>query len=157
MTSHPSPRPTRQTPASRGGTRVRGTQQAEALHRVLADLSEFRSAQDIHGELRRRGEGIGLTTVYRHLQVLSQDGTVDTLRDETGETRYRRCRTSAHHHHVTCRSCGHTVEVEGPAIERWAEHVAAEAGFTDINHTVEIFGLCPDCAPVRLTSPATRA
>ncbi|TYB48887.1 transcriptional repressor [Actinomadura chibensis] len=147
MTSHASRHPTRQAaPASRGGTRVRGTQQAAALSRVLADLSEFRSATDIHSELRRRGEGIGLTTVYRHLQVLSQDGVVDALRDESGETLYRRCRTSTHHHHVTCRSCGHSVEVEGPAIERWAEHVAAEAGFTEINHTVEIFGRCRDCA-----------
>ncbi|GAA2400812.1 transcriptional repressor [Actinomadura vinacea] len=128
---------------------MRGTRQAEALNEVLADLPEFRSAQDIHGELRRRGQRIGLATVYRHLQVLSQDGAVDTLRDESGETLYRRCRTSTHHHHVTCRSCGHSVEVEGPAIERWAERVATEAGFTDIDHTMEVFGLCPDCTGQR--------
>jgi Fur family ferric uptake transcriptional regulator len=115
------------------------------VNQVLADLSGFRSAQDIHAELRRRGERVGLTTVYRHLQVLGEDGSVDTLRDETGETLYRRCETSTHHHHVTCRSCGRSVEVEGRAIERWAERVAAEAGFTDVDHTVEIFGLCPDC------------
>jgi Fur family ferric uptake transcriptional regulator len=115
----------------------------------MADLPEFRSAQDIHAELRRRGERIGLTTVYRHLQVLSEDGAVDTLRDEAGETLYRRCGTSAHHHHVTCRSCGRSVEVEGRAIERWADRVAAEAGFTDVDHTLEIFGLCADCARER--------
>jgi Fur family transcriptional regulator, ferric uptake regulator len=145
MTSHSTERPARQTSAGRG-TRVRGTRQAEALNQVLADLPGFRSAQDIHAELRHRGERIGLTTVYRQLQVLSEDGAVDALRDETGETLYRRCDTSTHHHHVTCRSCGRSVEVEGPAIEHWAERVAAEAGFTDIDHTVEIFGLCPDCA-----------
>ncbi|WP_345428532.1 Fur family transcriptional regulator [Actinoallomurus vinaceus] len=128
---------------------MRGTRQAEALNQVLADLPEFRSAQDIHAELRHRGERIGLTTVYRQLQVLAEDGAVDTLRDETGETLYRRCETSTHHHHVTCRSCGRSVEVEGPAIEHWAEHVATEAGFTDIDHTLEIFGLCPDCAGQR--------
>ncbi|MEV5704098.1 Fur family transcriptional regulator [Actinoallomurus sp. NPDC052274] len=125
---------------------MRGTRQAEALGQVLADLPGFRSAQDIHAELRNRGERIGLTTVYRQLQVLSADGAVDTLRDESGETLYRRCETSAHHHHVTCRSCGRSVEVEGRAIERWAARVAAEAGFTDVDHTVEIFGRCPDCA-----------
>ncbi|GAA4635680.1 Fur family transcriptional regulator [Actinoallomurus vinaceus] len=128
---------------------MRGTRQAEALGQVLADLPEFRSAQDIHAELRRRGERVGLTTVYRHLQVLSEGGGVDTLRDETGETLYRRCESSAHHHHVTCRSCGRSVEVEGREIERWAERVAAEAGFTDVDHTVEIFGLCPDCTSER--------
>lgn len=132
-------------PKSRG-TRVRGTRQAKALSAVLADLPAFSSAQDIHAELRRRGQSVGLTTVYRQLQVLSQDGGVDTIRDESGETLYRRCRTSGHHHHVTCRSCGCSVEVEGRAIESWAEAVAADAGFVDVDHTVEIFGLCPACA-----------
>ncbi|WP_252818165.1 Fur family transcriptional regulator [Actinoallomurus soli] len=149
MTSHSTARPAQRTAATGRGTRVRGTRQAEALSHVLADLPGFSSAQDIHAELRRRGERVGLTTVYRHLQVLSEDGAVDTLRDETGETLYRRCETSAHHHHVTCRSCGRSVEVEGRAVERWAERVATEAGFTDVDHTVEIFGLCPDCARER--------
>jgi Fur family ferric uptake transcriptional regulator len=128
------------------GTRVRGTRQAEILATALESLAGFRSAQDIHAELRRRGERIGLTTVYRHLMVLSEDGAVDTIRDEDGETLYRRCETSTHHHHVTCRSCGRSVEVEGRAVEQWAERVATEAGFVDVDHTVEIFGLCPDCA-----------
>jgi Fur family ferric uptake transcriptional regulator len=115
------------------------------IGQVLAEFPEFRSAQDIHGELRRRGERIGLATVYRHLQALRQDGTVDAIQDHNGETLYRRCGSSGHHHHVTCRSCGTSIEVESPAIERWAERVAAEAGFTDIDHTVEIFGTCPAC------------
>jgi len=99
----------------------------------------------IHAELRNQGEQVGLTTVYRHLQVLTEDGTVDTIRDASGETLYRRCRSDAHHHHLTCRRCGTSVEVEGRAVERWAEQVADEAGFTDVGHTVELFGLCPAC------------
>jgi Fur family ferric uptake transcriptional regulator len=51
-----------------------------------------------------------------------------------------------HHHHLTCRTCGRSVEVEGRAVEQWAEKVAAEAGFTEVDHTVELFGLCPECA-----------
>jgi Fur family transcriptional regulator, ferric uptake regulator len=125
---------------------VRGTRQSEALSAALDVLPGFASAQEIHAELRRRGEHIGLTTVYRHLQVLSEDGLVDAIRDAGGETLYRRCRTDAHHHHLTCRNCGRSVEVEGKAVERWAEQVAAEAGFTDVGHTVELFGLCPDCS-----------
>jgi Fur family ferric uptake transcriptional regulator len=125
---------------------VRGTRQADALNAVLMELATFTSAQEIHAELRRRGERIGLTTVYRHLQVLAEDGAVDAIRDQNGETLYRRCETRAHHHHVTCRSCGRSVEVEGRAVERWADRVAADAGFVDIDHTVEIFGLCPGCA-----------
>jgi Fur family transcriptional regulator, ferric uptake regulator len=136
----------RQAPLGRG-TRVRGTRQAEALSAVLDGLPGFCSAQQIHAELRSKGEHVGLTTVYRHLQVLNEDGRVDAIRDSTGETLYRKCRTDTHHHHLTCRNCGRSVEVEGRAVERWAEQVAAEAGFTDVGHTVEMFGFCPDCSP----------
>ena len=128
------------------GTKVRGTRQAAALVAALDNLPGFCSAQQIHAELRRRGEHIGLTTVYRHLQVLSEDGSVDSIRDDNGETLYRQCVTSGHHHHLTCRNCGRSVEVEGRAVEQWAERVARDAGFTDVGHTVELFGLCPDCA-----------
>ena len=138
-----TPRPA--IPPAARGTRVRGTRQAEALSAALDGLPGFCSAQQIHAELRNRGEHVGLTTVYRHLQVLSEDGQVDAIRDASGETLYRRCRSDAHHHHLTCRTCGRSVEVEGRAVERWAEQVAAEAGFTDVGHTVELFGLCPDC------------
>jgi Fur family transcriptional regulator, ferric uptake regulator len=135
----------RDTPAAARGTRVRGTRQAEVLSAALDELPGFCSAQQIHAELRRQGENIGLTTVYRHLQVLSTDGLVDTIRDASGEILYRRCGTDAHHHHLTCRNCGRSVEVEGKAVEHWADDVAARAGFTNVGHTVELFGLCPDC------------
>jgi Fur family transcriptional regulator, ferric uptake regulator len=128
------------------GTRIRGTRQAEALSAVLDGLPGFSSAQQIYAELRNRGEHIGLTTVYRHLTVLSEDGRIDAIRDANGETLYRKCRTDTHHHHLTCRNCSRSVEVEGRAVERWAEQVAAEAGFTDVDHTFELFGLCPECA-----------
>ena len=69
---------------------------------------------------------------------------LDVLRTEDGEAVYRRCSTT-HHHHLVCRSCGRTVEVEGPTVERWADSVADRHGFTDVSHTLEIFGTCPDC------------
>jgi Fur family ferric uptake transcriptional regulator len=123
----------------------RATRQRAAVSALLDRLTEFRSAQEIHEELRRDGEGIGLTTVYRALQTLSENGDVDVLRTASGEAVYRRCSTH-HHHHIVCRRCGSTVEVEGPAVERWAERIAEEHGFSDISHTVEIFGVCRECA-----------
>jgi Fur family ferric uptake transcriptional regulator len=94
--------------------------------------------------LRRRGENIGLTTVYRTLQSMAAAGMLDTLRNDTGESVYRRCSTD-HHHHLVCRSCGSTVEVGDREVEAWAADVAAEHGFSDPSHTIEIFGTCAEC------------
>ena len=123
---------------------TRPTRQRRAVAAAVSTFDDFRSAQDIHDLLRRKGENVGLSTVYRTLQVLADNGEVDVLRTEEGEAIYRRCSTT-HHHHLVCRSCGRTVEVEGPAVERWADTVAGEHGFRDISHTLEIFGTCPEC------------
>ncbi len=125
---------------------LRATRQRAAVSALLDRLADFRSAQDIHEELHRSGDGIGLTTVYRTLQVLAESGEVDVLRTGTGEAVYRRCATAGHHHHLVCRRCGATVEVEGPAVETWAHTVAEEHGFTELSHTAEIFGLCRTCS-----------
>ena len=65
------------------------------------------------------GDRIGLTTVYRTLQPMVDAGELDALRTADGETAYRRC-SNGHHHHLVCRTCGRTVEVSGPAVEKWA-------------------------------------
>lgn len=123
----------------------RATRQRAAVTGLLDQLEDFRSAQELHEELRRRGEGIGLTTVYRTLQSLSDAGEIDVLRTNSGEAIYRRC-SMHHHHHLVCRHCGYTIEVEGPAVEKWAERVAVKNGFSQLSHTVEIFGTCDSCA-----------
>ncbi|MDQ3431158.1 MAG: transcriptional repressor [Actinomycetota bacterium] len=127
------------------GTRQRITRQGSAVLSVLAADDTFRSAQGLHTELRKQGHRVGLTTVYRHLQALVDQGEIDAARTDDGETVYRRCATRAHHHHVVCRSCGRTVEVSGPQVEAWMLRVAAAEGFTDVAHTVEIFGTCARC------------
>lgn len=127
------------------GSAVRSTRQRAAVAALLDDLAEFRSAQEVHELLRRQGERIGLTTVYRSLQILATSGQVDVLRAPDGEASYRRCSTG-HHHHLVCRKCGRTVEIDLPSIERTAEKVAHDNGFTDIAHTLEIFGTCRECS-----------
>jgi Fur family ferric uptake transcriptional regulator len=129
----------------------RSTKQRAAVVDLLAEIDDFRSAQELHDELRKRGDGIGLTTVYRTLQSLSEAGEIDVLRTDSGEAIYRRC-SSHHHHHLVCRRCGRTVEIEGPAVERWAEKIAFANGFSDITHTVEIVGICADCTAHRAST-----
>jgi Fur family ferric uptake transcriptional regulator len=122
----------------------RPTRQRRAIAAVMDSFDDFRSAQEIHALLTERGEQVGLSTVYRALQSMADADEIDSLRTEAGESIYRRCSTS-HHHHLVCRSCGATVEVEGPAVEKWTRTVASEHGYSDVSHTLEIFGTCGSC------------
>ncbi|WP_353508476.1 transcriptional repressor [Intrasporangium sp.] len=121
------------------------TRQQAAVADLLDRCDDFTSAQTVHARLREAGAGVGLATVYRTLQAMVEAGTVDMLRTDDGEAVYRACSTD-HHHHLVCRSCGRTVEVEGPAVERWTDRVAAEHGFSDVTHSLEIFGTCAECS-----------
>jgi Fur family ferric uptake transcriptional regulator len=114
----------------------------ELILGALRGGEDFLSAQDLHANLRAVGQKVGLATVYRILQALHEAGEVDVLRSESGEVTYRSCESSHHHHHLVCRLCGSTVEVEGPAVEKWADTMAAKHGYRDVSHTVEIFGVC---------------
>lgn len=127
----------------------RNTAQRAAILHVLKGTDEFLSAQELHTTLRSGGSSIGLATVYRALQDMAGGGDLDTVRTKTGEVLYRQCAQPRHHHHLVCRVCGRTQEVEAPSVERWARSVAAEFGYTDINHEVELFGVCPDCSAER--------
>jgi Fur family ferric uptake transcriptional regulator len=127
----------------------RATRQRAAIAAALESSDGFRSAQELHEELRREGGRVGLTTVYRTLQALADAGEVDVLRTDDGESVYRRCASGDHHHHLVCRECGRTVEVDGPEVEAWAERVAKRYGFRDVSHTVEVFGCCRSCSRPR--------
>jgi Fur family ferric uptake transcriptional regulator len=138
-------------PGTSLAARHRVTRQGAAIDATLIDLADaFHTAQSIHGELRRRSQPVGLATVYRHLRKLAAVEALDVVIQPDGEAAYRLCGTTSgteatakpHHHHLVCRICGSTVEVDGPEVEVWARRVARKAGFSNLTHTVEIFGEC---------------
>jgi Fur family transcriptional regulator, ferric uptake regulator len=128
---------------------VRSTKQRAAVAALLERTQEFRTAQELHEALKREGSNIGLTTVYRTLQVLADAGDVDVRRTDDGESLYRMCtdRGSHHHHfHLVCRRCGSSIELDDPTMESWAHALASAHGYSDVSHTIEIFGVCAKCA-----------
>ncbi len=123
----------------------RSTRQRTLVVEALDNCEDFRSAQDLHELIGESGETVGLATVYRTLQALAEANLVDVISRADGEVLYRKC-SESHHHHLVCRTCGLTVEVSGPAVEKWSAKIAEENGFTDISHTLELFGLCSACS-----------
>ncbi|MGI6878862.1 Fur family transcriptional regulator [Microbacterium sp. gxy059] len=123
----------------------RNTWQRERVREALSESEGFVSAQDLHAVIRD-DTGIGLATVYRALAGLAKSGEADSLQSPDGENLYRACENEGHHHHLICRRCGFAVEIEGNAVETWARDVAAQNGFQEAEHVVDIFGVCADCA-----------
>ncbi|CAN7446909.1 transcriptional repressor [Microbacterium sp. LjRoot45] len=123
----------------------RNTWQRDRVRAALSDTQGFVSAQDLHAALRDDNTGIGLATVYRALATLAASGEADQLQSPEGEAIYRACSSDGHHHHLICRNCGTTVEIQATDVEEWAQRTAAANGFTRAEHVVDIFGLCADC------------
>ena len=137
------------TAAQRATGRTRITRQSSAIEDALSAADGFRTAQELFDQVRNGGQKVGLTTVYRHLNLLVELGRADVVHRADGEAQFRLCGSHAepaeeHHHHVVCRVCGRSEQVSAPEVEDWAERVARAAGYTDISHTVEVFGLCPE-------------
>jgi Fur family ferric uptake transcriptional regulator len=126
----------------------RNTPQKQAVNLALSEAIGFVSAQQLHQRLKAHGSSIGLATVYRTLIDLAQSGEADSLQSKEGEVLYRACST-AHHHHLICRDCGLTLELEAKNLEKWADEVAADNGFSEPSHTIDIFGICSDCRSQR--------
>ena len=122
----------------------RNTWQKDAVRHALSEATGFVSAQQLHLVLRNHGSTIGLATVYRALADLATVSEADSLQSQDGEMLYRACGTE-HHHHLICRSCGLTVEIEANRVEKWADEVAKEHGFGNPSHTIDIFGTCTAC------------
>src|SRR5690349_10851444 len=123
----------------------RNTWQREAVREALSSSEGFISAQGLHLSLHEAGSPIGLATVYRALADLAAEGDADSLQSPEGESLYRAC-TMGHHHHLICRNCGLTVEISADPVEEWARAAAAEHGFTQAQHVVDVFGLCAECS-----------
>jgi len=123
----------------------RNTWQREAVREALGDSEGFVSAQSLHASLKGGGSTVGLATVYRALADLATEGEADSLQQD-GESLYRACTPNSHHHHLICRSCGTTVEIAADEVEAWAQTVAAQHGYTQPRHVVDVFGYCPDCS-----------
>ncbi|MDR2930139.1 MAG: transcriptional repressor [Propionibacteriaceae bacterium] len=124
----------------------RKTRQRERIAHCLDAASGFQTAQQVYDRLRGDGTPVSLPTVYRTLTAMAEGGELDVRADD-GHSAYRRC-SPDHHHHLVCRHCGRTIEVQAPSLESWATTVGRTYGFTDITHVTEMSGTCPDCQEV---------
>jgi Fur family transcriptional regulator, ferric uptake regulator len=140
MTAAPRPHPKPSSP--------RATPRGTAVLKALISQHGFRSAHDIHTALRADGQNISLSTVYRHIQSFAEQGLTDVICTPGGEITYRLCGPSTHlphHHHLVCRHCGRAEEVHAHALEDWVDEVARTHSYSEVDHTIEVSGVCAAC------------
>ena len=123
----------------------RNTTQRRDVIGVLSRVQGFVSAQELHSLIVRDGGQTSLATVYTQLKKLVASGEVDDVMTDRGESLYRRCVVDTHHHHLACRRCGATLEVDAPELEQWAQSIAERHDYADLRHVLELNGICRSC------------
>ncbi|WP_138445145.1 Fur family transcriptional regulator [Sinomonas susongensis] len=124
------------------------TRQRKAVFAALEEAGGYVSAQELHARLLVAGTPVGLSTVYRILAGLAEEGRADVLRGPDGAGRYHACRTPARtrtHHHLVCRACGRAVEIEAGEAERAVGRLAMEKGFAASGLAWDVLGTCVEC------------
>ncbi len=135
------------------GSGSRWTAPREAILNLLSRTSKHLSAKEIYQALFRIYPGIGLTTVYRTLDVLEKMGYLNKIPLGTGENKYELITKSdqTHHHHLICTQCGRILdyndflEEELELIKKTEKSLTKKHGFKITDHNIEFYGICKKC------------
>jgi Fur family transcriptional regulator, ferric uptake regulator len=117
-----------------------------AVMTALADIGCSVTAQEISDRLRERGEGVGVASIYRALQLLDELRLVRRVDVGEAVARYEPVSPDGeHHHHLLCERCGKVRAFEDPELERAIERLAGRLGCRVDAHEVTLRGRCPAC------------
>ncbi len=120
------------------------TRQRKAVVEVVAQTNTRLSAADVFARAQRLCPDLGLTTVYRTLEILEQMGVIRRVHLDDGCEGFAPT-AAAHGHHLICSGCQATLEFEDCNLNSLLKRVAAETGFTIEQHWLELVGVCPRC------------
>lgn len=127
---------------SEAGYRI--TRARRAVIRALLDDDGYSTPAQIHARARSHDPDVGLVSVYRTLDLLSNLRLARRIHTEDGCHGYASA-SQGHRHHILCRRCGAAVEFEGCDLSPLLGRVETETGYTVEEHLLELVGLCPAC------------
>ena len=109
------------------------------------------SAEDVHNIVRQQSNDIGLATVYRTLELLSELEILQKMEFGDGRSRYEINESSSphHHHHLICLTCGKVIEFADDLMEDLENIIAQNSNFTIVDHQVKFYGYCQECRKKR--------
>ena len=119
-----------------------------AIISEIAHIEGYFTPHKLYNLLKVKGTRIGLVTVYRSLSALKNAGLVCEI-ESTGNSHIYVRRSSAHHHHLVCRSCARVVEFGDCDLDSLARKLSSETGFLIQSHSLEFQGYCKTCAGLK--------
>jgi Fur family transcriptional regulator, ferric uptake regulator len=117
----------------------------EAVIELLGTEHCCSTAQELHDRLRQRGRRVGLASVYRALELLTELGLAKRIDVGEGTARYEAAHLEEHHHHVVCDDCGRIESFEDAPLERAIAAIEQRLGYAIAMHEVVLRGACDDC------------
>jgi Fur family transcriptional regulator, ferric uptake regulator len=123
--------------------KVRRTRSQEHILQILKGINQPISAQDLYVELRQQQYTMGLATVYRALEALKLGGAVQVRTLSSGESVYSLPQEDRHH--LTCLQCGESIAIDECPVHELENQLHSAHRFRIFYHTLEFFGLCPQC------------
>ena len=124
---------------------LKHTAQRDKVLKVFLSTEKHVSADDLSKMVKKQYPGIGFTTVYRTLKLLSESGLCGEIDFGDGVLRFEHKYGHQHHDHLICTKCGSFIEVSDVRIEKLQDQMAEKHKFTPIKHKLEIFGICRKC------------
>lgn len=124
------------------------TPQRHAVLRVIAASHDHLTPAEIHERVLENNPGIGLVTIYRVINLLTDLKLICRVGIDASGPRYLMRRPTGHHHHLICSRCGRAVDFAGCDLRRLEKRLSEETGFTIDGHFLEVHGRCPDCTAI---------
>lgn len=124
----------------------RATGPRRAIAGLIARRRGHFTANDLIADAAARDLQVGRATVFRTLDLLVTRGQLERIDLPNGEHAYVACAPQEHHHHVVCRGCGKSADVEDSGLQSVVGEIARRSGYQIESHRLELFGLCRECA-----------
>lgn len=131
---------------------MRQTSQRQIILEELAKVKTHPTANDLHGMVRKRLPRIGLGTVYRNLEFMSNKGMIRKL--EVGGTHKRFDAITKPHYHIRCTCCGKVEDIGIAITDDIVEMATKGSSYQITGYNIEFTGACLDCQ-VAQSSTAT--
>jgi Fur family ferric uptake transcriptional regulator len=119
------------------------------VYQELSDAKTSLSPQELYQGLLKKQKKIGLTSIYRALDLFEALGIIFKIVSGSS-VKYKLCELEEHHHHIICKACGNVAELNFCDISDWSKKVTESTGYQVIDHQLNFYGLCKACKPLKI-------